>query len=151
MANARRLARVGLAVALGVLGLGLVLVLGSAALAGDWYLASQPFIGLGLHLVVIGLALTAVFATLLVIVEPIGWLRVLALPAVVIVGGMWTLRLAGWTPLILGAAGRQRPTPDLLGDTATLLYSIPALMFLAIVATLLITTPLVVAKLSSRS
>lgn len=137
-------------VALFVLGLGLALVVGSAAAAGDWYLARQPFIGLGLDLIVIGLAATAIMATVRVVVEPIGWLRLLALPAVVIVAAMWTLRLSGWTGLISLVPGATRPAPDLLEDTAALLYSIPAVMLVAVTATLLIATPLFVAKVGRR-
>ncbi len=58
-----------------MLGAGLALVGGSAIAAGDWWLAQQPWIGVGLTLLVAGLAMTAVFGALLVAAEPLGSLR----------------------------------------------------------------------------
>jgi hypothetical protein len=133
--RARDVGRLGLALSMGALVLGFVLVGGSALVAGDWYLARQPWIGLGLELIVVGLAGTGFFALLLDVVEPVGWWRVLALPPALLVAGLWALYL------ILGA-----PTSGLGGaehDVATILYSTPLTMAIFTGLTLLVALPLV--------
>lgn len=125
---------------LGLLALvgGAVAVGGSALVAGDWWLAQQPWIGIGLTFIVVGLALTAVFALVLDVSEPIGWLRVLAIPPAILVGLLW----AFWIVVGLPTTG-EGPERDI----RTMLYSLPEMLLVAIVATLLIALPLAVARL----
>ncbi len=136
-------ARIGFYIGLATTGLGLLLAGGAALAAGDWWLARQPWIGLGLNLLVVGLALTAIVAVVRVIVEPVGWLRLLAVPPAAVAAVGWFFLLAVGPPL-RGVPGAQAPRPD----PATILYSLPDLLIIAIIVTLLIPLPLLVARLS---
>lgn len=128
--------RVGLGAGLVALLVGAIAVGGSALAAGDWWLARQPWIGIGLTLIVVGLALTAVAAVVLVAIEPLGWLRLLAVPPALFVALLWGFVLFVGFPTTGG--------PD--RDLATILYSLPELLVITVVATLLIASPLVVAR-----
>ena len=138
MLSLRSVGRIGLAAGLlalvgGTLGVGM-----AAVAAGDWWLARQPWIGLGLTLIVVGMAVTAVFALLLDAVEPVGWLRILAVPPALVVGSFWAFMLLVGLPTT-GPGGPER-------DVATMLYSLPEMLVVLLVATLLIGLPLVVAR-----
>jgi hypothetical protein len=137
MSASRSIGRIGLGVGLLALLVGAIAVVGSALAAGDWWLARQPWIGIGLTLIVIGLALTAVSAVVLVAIEPLGWLRLLSVPPALFVAFLWGFVLFVGFPTTGG--------PD--RDIATILYSLPELLVLTIVATLLIASPLVVARI----
>lgn len=137
MAALRTIGRIGLGAGLIALLVGAIAVGGSALAAGDWWLAPQPWIGVGLTLIVIGLALTAVFAFVLVAIEPLGWLRLLAVPPALFVALLWGFVLFVGFPTTGG--------PD--RDIATILYSLPELLVITVVATLLIASPLVVARI----
>lgn len=142
MEHSRWIGRVGLGIGLAALGLGALMVVGAAIVAGDWWLARQPWIGLGLNLIVGGLAATAIFALLRVVVEPIGWLRLLALPPALFIAGMWWFLLAVGFPTTARVPHGTRP------EVATLLYTVPALILLAVLVTLMIALPLVIARLA---
>jgi hypothetical protein len=135
----RTIAARGLLVGLLILLVGLVMTGGSALAAGDWWLARQPWIGFGLALVVAGLALTGAFALLLDWVAPVGRLRLLAVPPALIIGSMW----AFWLVVGLPTSGHGGPERDI----ATMLYSLPQMLLLAVVATLLLILPVVVERL----
>ncbi len=138
MPSLRSIARGGLAVGLLALLGGAAATGGSALMAGDWWLARQPLIGIGLTMLVAGLALTAVFALLLDAIEPLGWLRLLAVPPALLVGLMWAFWVVVGLPTTGGGPER---------DIRTMLYSLPQMLLVALVATLLIALPLVVAGL----
>lgn len=140
----RWIGKVGLLIGLAMLGLGALLVIGAAAVAGDWWLAPQPWIGLGLDLLIVGLVATAIFAVLRVVVEPIGWLRLLAVPPALLVATMW------WFLLAVGLPTTARVPPGARVEVATLLYTVPALILLAALSTLLIALPLVMAAGRAR-
>ena len=89
--------------------------------------------------------MTEVFAVVRVIVEPLGWFRLLAVPPALVVAFAWFWALA-IGPLVLGAVGAPRQRPDV----ATLLYSIPELILVAVTTTLLVASPLVVRRLARR-
>jgi hypothetical protein len=133
----RSIGWIGLGLGLIALLVGVIAVGGSALAAGDWWLARQPWIGIGLTLIVVGLAVTAVFAVVVVAIEPVGWLRLLAVPPALFVALLWGFVLFVGFPTTGG--------PD--RDIATILYSLPEMLVLAIVATLLIASPLVVARI----
>jgi hypothetical protein len=137
MATGRLIGRVGLGAGLIALLVGAIAVVGSALAAGDWWLARQPWIGIGLTLIVVGLALTAVFAVVLVAIEPLGWLRLLAVPPALFVALLWGFVLFVGFPTTGG--------PD--RDIATILYSLPELLLVTVVATLLIASPLIVTRI----
>ena len=139
MSGLRSIGRTGFALGLLALLGGAVAVGGSALVAGDWWLARQPWIGIGLTLLVVGLALTAVFALVLDALEPVGWLRLLAIPPALVVGSLWAVMLVFGLPTS-GFGGPDR-------DIATILYSVPELLLVVLAATLLIALPLVVARL----
>ena len=93
MHRVRQVGWVGLAV-FGTVGVaGLVLSVASAVAAGDSDLAPMPWIGIGMTLLVAGLAGGACFAVLLDVVEPIGWWRLLAIPPALVIGGFWAFVL----------------------------------------------------------
>ena len=123
-------------------GLGTLLVVGAALIAGSWWQARQPWIGLCLDLLVLGLALTAVFGFLSVVVEPIGWLRLLAVPPALLVGLLW------WAALVFGLPTTGRG--GTVHDVATILYTLPEVIVIASAATLLILLPLLIARLLGR-
>jgi hypothetical protein len=140
MSALRSIGRIGLVAGLIALLVGVIVVSVSALAAGDWWLARQPWIGIGLTLIVIGLALTAVFAVVLVALEPVGWLRLLAVPPALLVALLWGFWLLVGLPSGGRGAGPER-------DIGTMLYSLPEMLVLAIVVTLLIPSPLVVSRI----
>lgn len=142
--DAMRLVRsigwIGLGAGLAALTVGAFLAIGSGLAAGDWWLAREPWIGYGLTLLVVGLALTAVFGLLLDIVEPIGWARLLAVPPGLVVAFVWSIWIVVGMPTTGPGPGPER-------DVRTILYSLPDLLAIVLIATLLIPLPLVVARL----
>ena len=138
MPTLRAIGHAGLAIGLLALLAGVVAAGGSALAAGDWWLARQPWIGFGLALVVVGLALTGFFAILLDAIEPIGWLRLLALPPAVIVALLWAFLIVVGLPTTGGGPERDIPT---------MFYSLPEMLIATLVATLLIALPLVLSRL----
>lgn len=136
MRHVTRIGWAGLAVSAIAGGLGLALAVGSALAAGDWLLARQPWIGIGMFLIVLGLAGGACFALVLDIVEPIGWWRLLAVPPALLVGGFWAFVLVFGLPTTGG--------PD--SDVATILYTLPMLMAILVVATAALALPAVVGR-----
>lgn len=139
MLSLRSVGRGGLAA--GLLSLvGGIIGVGVAAVAGDWWLARQPWINIGLTLLVVGLAMTAVFALLLDAVEPVGWLRILAVPPALVVGSFWAFMLVIGLPTTGPPGGPER-------DVRTMLYSLPEVLTILLVATLFIGLPLVVSRL----
>jgi hypothetical protein len=139
MRHIHRIGWTGLIVSVLALAAGLVFVVGSAVAAGDWLLAPQPWIGLGLTLPVIGLAGTALFGLVLDVVEPIGRWRWLAVPPALIVGGFWACVLIVGLPTTGG--------PDF--DVATVLYTLPAVLAVLLIATIALALPAVIGN--SRS
>jgi hypothetical protein len=142
MPNLATVGRIGLVVGLAALVMGGIAAGGAALAAGDWWLARQPWIDIGLTLLVIGLAVTAVFALVLVVVEPLGRLRLLAVPPALIVGAFWAMWLVVGLPTT-GPGGPER-------DVRTILYSVPEALLGMVVATLLIALPRTIARLSRR-
>ena len=140
MLSLRTVGRGGLAIGLLALLAGALLAGGSALIAGDWWLARQPWIGIGLTLLVVGLVMTAVFALVLDAVEPVGRLRLLAVPPALIVGFFWAIWLVFGLPTT-GFGGPER-------DIRTIIYSVPETLVLVLTATLLIGLPLVVSRLA---
>lgn len=142
MRQMRRIGWTGLLLSALALAAGLVFVVGSAVVAGDWLLAPQPWIGLGLTLLVIGLAGTALFGLALDVIEPIGWWRALAVPPALIVGGFWAFVLIVGLPTTGG--------PDF--DVATVLYTLPTVLAVLLIATIALTLPAVIGRraLSAR-
>lgn len=146
MDRIRSIGRFGLAGGLFLLSVGMTLVAGAALAAGSWWLAPQPWIGLGLDLLILGLAATAIFAVLRVVMEPVGWLRLLAVPPALFVAVMW------WFLLAIGFPTTARVPHGTRVEVATLLYTVPALILLAVLVTLMIALPLAIAwLLRSRS
>lgn len=138
MRNLRLIVRTGLATGLLILLGGIIGLAGSALVAGSWSLAREPWIDIGLTLLVVGLAVTALFALLLDAVEPLGWWRVLAVPPALVVGSFWAFMLVVGLPTT-GPGGPER-------DVRTMLYSLPEMLLILLVTTLLIALPLVVAR-----
>jgi hypothetical protein len=140
MPHLRSIGRVGLVCGLAALAVGVLLAGGSALLAGDWWLAPEPWIGVGLTLLVIGLAATAVFALLLDAVEPLGWLRLLAVPPALFIAFMWSIWLVFGVATTGPGTGPER-------DIRTILCSLPEMLFAVLIGTLLIALPLAAVRL----
>lgn len=140
MVSLRTAGRGGLAVGILALLAGALLAGGSALIAGDWWLAREPWIGIGLTLLVVGLATTAVFALVLDAVEPVGLLRLLAVPPALVVGFFW----ATWLVIGLPTTGLGGPERDI----RTIIYSVPETLVLVLTATLLMGLPLAVHRLA---
>ncbi len=138
MESLRSIGRGGLGIGLLALLAGALLAGGSALIAGDWWLAREPWIGIGLTLLVVGMAMTAVFALVLDAVEPVGRLRLLAVPPALIAGFFWAIWLLIGLPTT-GFGGPER-------DIRTIIYSVPETLVLVLTATLLIGLPLVVSR-----
>jgi hypothetical protein len=136
MARLRRIGWLGFTLGLVALGVGVLLAGGSAIVAGDWWLAPMPWIDLGMRSLVIGMALASVFAILLVVIEPVGWLRLISVPPALFLIVMW------WVLTAIGFPFQEDPP-----GVATSLYSMPNLLVLAVVATLLVALPLLIARL----
>ena len=136
MRRVRRIGWVGLAVSSAAALVGLVLAAGSAVAAGDWDLAPMPWIGIGMTLIVAGLAGGACFGLLLDVVEPIGWWRLLAVPPALFVGGFWGYVLFVGLPTTGGPAF----------DVATILYTLPMVMAGLVIATIALALPAVLGR-----
>ena len=135
---ARRIGWAGLVAGLVALLAGLALVVGSAIAAGDWWQAPQPWIGLGLALLVPGLAATAVFAIMLDVLEPLGLWRLIAVPPAFLLGAFWAYMTLLGVPTT-GPGGPAR-------EVATLLYSLPEWLVGLVVLTLLLVLPLAIVR-----
>ena len=136
MRQVSRIGWAGLVASGGAASLGLVLAVGSALVAGDWELARQPWISIGMSLIVLGLAGGACFALLLDVVEPIGWWRLLAVPPAFLVGGFWAFVLVFGLPTSGG--------PDF--DVATILYTLPMVLAVLLIGTVALALPAVVGR-----
>ncbi len=136
MRQVSRIGWAGLAIFAAALAIGLVVAVGSAIAAGDWDLARQPWIGIGMTLIVVGLAGTAGFAVLLDVIEPIGWWRLLAVPPALLVGGFWAFVTIFGLPTSGG--------PDF--DVATILYTLPVMMGVLVIATVALAVPAAVGR-----
>lgn len=142
MYRLRVLGRVALGAGLLAFGVGAALVLAAALVAGDWYLAREPWIGIGMSALVLGLALIGLIGVGLSLIEPIGGVRWLALPPAAAAAFLW---IATYLAPISGACCGQ---PD--RDIRSLLYSQPGWLALLVAATLLILVPLAVASRRAR-
>jgi hypothetical protein len=143
MDAARQVVRVAFAVAVAVTALGLVLAGASALAAGDWYTARQPWIGLGIAAFTWGLAATDVMALALVIVEPAGWWRLLAVLPASYLAFYWTLYLLWGVPTTAPVNGPEH-------DMGAIFYSSPRTMGLFIGLTVLLTLPIPLAAITRR-
>ncbi len=138
MPGLRKMGGVGLIGGLAALVVGFVFAGGSAVVAGDWWLAREPWIGIGLNLIVIGLGATAVFAVILDVFEPLGWLRLIALPPALLLAGVWAIYLIIGVPST-GFGGAEH-------DPRTIIYSAPTSLVLLVVLTLLVALPLLLGR-----
>jgi hypothetical protein len=132
VARVRIVARAGVVAGIGILAVGLGLAGGAALAAGDWGLAREPWIGTSLTLILAGLALTALSAVLVDLVEPLGLLRLVALPPALALGSLWGIYLAGGQATS-GYGGSER-------DLRIIFYSEPKVIiwFIALTALMLL-------------
>lgn len=134
MKIARRAGWIGLGTGVALLVVGLLITGGSAIAAGDWWLAREPWISDGLNLALIGLAVTGVFTLWLDIVEPLGWLRLLAVLPALAVAMYWSILLVFGIP----TGGGQGHDP------VVIVYSLgPGFLASIVAATVLLALPLV--------
>jgi hypothetical protein len=124
----REIGRLGLAASLAVLAVGLLMSIGAAATGGGWMEATMPWIEVGMRLSTISLLAGACFGGLRVVVEPIGWWRLLAIPPGIVLTTFWLLAFVVGLPTANGTEA----------DVAVILYSLPA-MFAGVVAATLVT------------
>ena len=121
----RRYAKWGLVASLVILGVGLAFAVGSAIVAGDWWLAQRPWIEIGMRLSTLGLVASALFGGLRVSVEPVGWWRLAAIPSAIVLVSFW---LFAFTVGLPTSGGTET-------DTVTILYSVPQMFAILVVAT----------------
>jgi hypothetical protein len=141
MSPARRIVRLVVLVGIGGVLLGLVLAGASALVAGDWYLAREPWIGLGIASITWCLALTDIGMVLLVVAEPVGWWRLLAVPPAAYLAFFWAFYLLVGSPTT-GLGGPEH-------DVGTIFYSSPPTMVGFMVGTVLLGLPFA-ARAASR-
>jgi hypothetical protein len=140
----RGVARAAAIISITVLAAGLLMLAVGTAVTGDLYAIRQPWVGWGILLTVAGLVLTAVTLGARVLVETLGWSRLLALP-----GAFATLFL--WAILLFyGLGGGACCVPTAPVDVGTLLYSAPEYAALLIATTLFIGLPLALPRLRAR-
>jgi hypothetical protein len=144
MSPLRRLIRLVVALGIGGVVVGLALAGASALAAGDWYLARQPWIGLGIALITWCLALTDVALVLLVLAEPVGWWRLLAVPPAAYLAFYWALFLIVGAPTTAPRSGGEH-------DVGTVFYSNPQTMVLFLAVTALLASPLASRAFTRRS
>jgi hypothetical protein len=121
----RRYAKRGLIASLAILGIGLAFAIGSAVIAGDWWLAQRPWIEIGMRLSALGLLASALFGGLRVSVEPVGWWRLAAIPSAIVVASFWLFAFTIGLPTTGGTET----------DVVVILYSIPQLFAILVLAT----------------
>jgi hypothetical protein len=143
MSPARRCTRLAVSVGAGGVLLGLVLAGASAVAAGDWYLARQPWIGLGIALITWCLAFTDIALLQLVIVEPLGWWRLLAVPPALYLAFYWALYLLIGAPTTAPGSGAEH-------DVGTVFYSHPPTMVIFLGVTVLLALPFGASTLAHR-
>ena len=134
---ARKVTRLALAGAAIGFSAGLSVMLVASIAYGDWYLIRLPWADLGMGLIVVGLAAAGVAATAMVILEPIGWSRLLALPGVLVTTFMWFVLWA--TQFGHSGACCVPPTPSTI---ATYLYSSPSTILVLVASTAAILLPI---------
>jgi hypothetical protein len=134
----QRIGRTGAGVSIMALLAGLALALGSAAAAGDWWLAQRPWIEVGMRLAAVGLAGSAFFGGLRVAVEPVGWWRLAAVPSGIVIASFWLFALAVGLPTS-GPGGGDT-------DVVAILYSVPQLLALLVLATVEVAAVPIVAR-----
>ena len=117
---------------------GLALLGGAVLSAGDWLLAPQPWSGVGLALITVGLGGGAVASLALDLVEPIGVWRLLAVPPALLVGAFWAFALVVGLPTSGG--------PEF--DVPTVLYTQPMVMVVLVVLTVALALPAVAGRLA---
>lgn len=131
-----RIAAVGFLLALVA---GLAIMLAGTLVTGDWYALQLPWSDIGMTLITIGLAGSAVFVAIENLVEPIGRWRLLAVPGVVAAGFLWFVLIV----FGLGATGRG---PRSAEPVSTLLYSAPQFITVLVGALVLTGLPLLIAR-----
>lgn len=139
--RSRAVAGVAAIGSLAVLGAGLLLLGVGSAIAGDLYALTLPWSGWGIDLVAAGLALTAITLGARVIVEPLGWWRLVALPPALATAFLWAILLF----VGLGTGGSCCTQPSNPG-VGTWLYSSPETAACLIISTLLIGLPLAIGR-----
>jgi hypothetical protein len=145
MPAVRRWPRIGLALGLAAIAAGLVELAVAGLAYGDWYLIRVPWVDVGLGLYIVGLLLAGVAATWLVIVEPLGWWRLAALPGIVLTALEWVvLQVFGLG--VSGACCGPAPASSLV----TWFYSAPVLIPLLGGSTALILLPLALQRVLGR-
>ena len=122
----RRYAKWGLVVSLAILGIGLAFAIGSAVVAGDWFLARRPWIEIGMRLTTLGLVASALFGGLRVSVEPVGWWRLATVPSAIVLVSFW---LFAFTIGLPSSGGTET-------DVVTMLYSLPRMLAIVVLTTL---------------
>jgi hypothetical protein len=146
MPAVRRWPRIVLALSLAAIAAGLVELAVAGLAFGDWYLIRVPWVDVGLGLYIVGLMLAGVAATWLVIVEPLGWWRLAALPGIVLTALEWVvLQVFGLG--VSGACCSPAPAASLV----TWFYSAPVLIPLVGGSTALILLPLALQRVLGRN
>jgi len=135
----RRIAKWGLIVSLAILALGLAIAVRSAVVDGGWWLAQRPWMEVGMRLTTLGLVASGLFAGLRLSVEPVGLWRLAALPSAVLVVSFWLFAFTVGLPTSGPVTGDDT-------DAVVILYTVPEMMVILVIATLQIAAIPLVAR-----
>ncbi len=122
------------------LGAGVAIMAAAGLVSGDWWLIREPWGGIGMRLITVGLGGSLLFLFAEDVLEPVGRWRLVALPGIAVGGLVWLfLALVG---LPAGGACCEQPTTDLV----TALYSAPQAIVLLMAAVGVTALPLILAR-----
>ena len=136
----RYLIRLGAVVFLLALAAGLAVMAAGTIATGDWYAFQLPWSGIGMALITIGLAGSAIFMAVEDLVEPIGRWRLLALPGIAVAAFLWFVLLVVGLPH--SGACCDQPSQFV----PTLLYSAPQLITALVAALAISGLPLLLGR-----
>jgi hypothetical protein len=136
----RTVIKVGIALAfVGALLIGL-----AAVIAGDWWLAPEPWIGIGIRILLVGTALTAAATLTAALFEPSWPVRASALALALVNASFWAVIVGVGFPT-------TGPGQGLVRDPVTILYSLPMLLIVLVALTASTALPYLVSRLVGRS
>lgn len=140
----RRVGRAALSLSAIVLSLGMLILLGSALVAGGWWEVREPLASDAMAITIAGLVMMEVTGTFEVVVEPVGRLRLLAVPPIaVVVFVWWAIAVAGAGPVTGTPPAPGQPYVPPTYDLITILHNRQDYLVLLTLATVAIPAPLI--------
>ena len=141
----RRLVRLCAIASLVALGVGLATMAVATVVYGDWWLIRRPWGDVGMGLIAIGIGGSLLGLGVAAVIEPVGWLRLLALPGILVGACVWWF--LAFVGLPAGGACCEQPVPNLV----TALYSAPQSILILLAAVAVTALPLVLTRPWART